>query len=320
MAFATLTELAKLGQDDLTAGLAETITTVNPIFSMLPFNTMQGNAYAFNREKTLGTVVSGGRSVSLTNAGGAATFDQVTQVLSTIIGQVEIAGLDAAQGTGTGVGNDPAAIQVALKAKAVGREFQRQMILGDSASPSASNVTGTINEGEFSGLIKLIGSDAAFASQKLDQANAVLTLDMLDLLKDMVTAGKAEFIMTSPAGVRKIRSLLRGLGGVTTMEVGGKMVDAFDGIPLFASEFVPTDAVGGTAGNQTHILCGMFDDGSRRLGISGIVPEGSAGLILEDVGVSQTSDATIKRVKMYSSLAIHSVKSVAGLWNVTVGV
>lgn len=317
MALITLADLKKLGYDDLAAGVAESIITANPIYSVMPFNSMSGNAYAFNREGTLGTVISGGRGVATTGAKDAGTFTQVAQALTTIIGDAEIAGLDLAQGTGTGAGNDPVAVQIALKAKAIGREYQRQMVAGDSATP-AVNGTGVTNLGEFDGLIKLIGSDSAFSTQKLDQANAVLTLDMLDQLLHTVTVGDAEFIMTSSAGVRKIRSLLRALGGVTTIEIAGKQVDAFNGVPIFRNDFMSADYVGGTAGNQTHIIAGVFDDGSRKLGVSGVIPE-AGGLIVDDVGFAEGADVLIKRVKMYASFAVHSTKSVAGLWNVGVG-
>jgi len=317
MALITLSEVKKLGYDDLAAGLAQSIITVNPLYDLLPFNTVTGNAYAFNREATLGGVIAGGRGQATTNAKGAATFTQVAQALITLIGDAEIAGQDIAQGVGEGAGNDPVAIQVALKAKAIGREFQRLMVAGDSASPAASNDTGVTNSAEFDGLVKIIGSDSAFSAQKLDQANAELTLDMLDLLLHTVTAGDAQFIMTNGAGVRKIRSLLRALGGVTTMEVGGKMVDAFNGVPIFRNDFMAADYVTSTAGNQTHIIAGVFDDGSRKLGISGVIPQ-AGGLLVDDVGYAEGSDVLIKRVKMYGTFAVHSTKSVAGLWNVGV--
>lgn len=317
MALITLSEVKKLGYDDLAAGLAESIITVNPLYSLLPFNTTVGNAYAFNRELTLGNALAGGRGTATTGAKGAGTYSQVAQALITIIGDAEIAGQDIAQGVGEGAGNDPVAMQVAAKAKAIGREFQRLMINGDSASPAASNDTGATNTAEFDGLVKMIGSDAAFADQKLDKADAVLTLDHLDELLHAVTAGEAQFIMANAQAVRKIRSLLRSLGGVTTIEVGGKMVDAFNGVPIFRNDYIGTDIDGGTAGNQTHIFAGVFDDGTRKLGMSGVIPV-SGGLTVDDVGYAEGADVMIQRVKMYGSFAVHSTKSVAALWSVTV--
>ncbi|MDN4590836.1 hypothetical protein DBA29_20355 [Xenophilus aerolatus] len=171
------------------------------------------------------------------------------------------------------------------------------------------------NDAEFDGLIKLIGSDSAFASQKLDKANAALTLDMLDELVDQVKAAKAQFIMAAPAAVRKIKSLMRASGGVEYRELSGEQVASWNGIPIFVNDFMASDYVTGTAGNQTHIIAGCFDDGTRKLGVSGVIPQ-SGGLTVDDVGFAEASDFKIMRVKMYATMAVHSTKSVAGLWNV----
>ena len=316
MSLITLSEVKKLGYDDLASGLAESIITVNPLYNLLPFNTTVGNAYAYNREKTSGNVIAGGRGQSTTNAKGSIEFTQVALPLTTIIGDAEIAGQDLAQGVGEGAGNDPVALQVAGKAKAIGMEFQRQMVLGDSASP-ASNVTGVTNAGEFDGLIKIVGADSAFASQKLDKEEAALTLDMLDELIHAVTAADAQFLMANGKAVRKILSLMRASGGVTMTELAGKQVPAWNGVPIFRNEYITSDIDGVTAGSQTHIFAGCFDDGTRKLGISGVIPV-TGGLVVDDVGYAESSDVLIKRVKMYSTFAVHSVKSVAALWSVTV--
>lgn len=317
MAIITLSEIKKLGYDDLAAGLAESIITVNPLYQLLPFNTTSGNAYAFTREGAAATAKAAGRGASTANVKGAPTYINIAQGLITILGDAEIAGQDMAQGLGEGAGNDPVAMQIAAKAKSVGREFQRLMVVGDSASPAASNDNGVTNDAEYDGLIKLIGSDAAFASQKLDKANAVLTLDMLDELVDQVKATKAQFIMGNAAAVRKIKSLMRSAGGVEYRELAGEQVASWSGVPIFVNDFIPTDTVGGTAGNQTHLFAGCFDDGTRKLGISGVIPT-AGGLEVNDVGWAENSDIFIKRVKMYGTFAVHSTKSVAGLWNVTV--
>lgn len=317
MAFMTLADVQKLGTDDTSnVGVAKSIITANPMYGILPFNTTVGNAYTFLREGAAAPVIAGGRGQSTAAATGAPTLTKISLGLTTFIGDCDIAGLDIAQGIGSNSGQNAVQYQIAAKAESIGREFQRMLVAGDSATP-ASNVTGVTNDGEFDGLIKLIGSDSAFSTQKLDKANAALTLEMLDELVYAVTSGTAQFIMANGVAIRKIKSLLRALGGVTTMDVAGKQVEAYDGIPIFRNDFIPADFVGGTAGNQTHILAGTFDDGSRTRGLAGIVPEGG-GLSMTSLGESQTADVTKYRVKMYGSAVVHSTKAIAGLWNVSV--
>lgn len=317
MAIITLSEVKKLGLDDLQAGLAESIITVNPIYNILPWNTVNGNAYVFNREGTEPTIIAGGRGQSTTSAKGAPTFTQVTQALNSIVGDAEISPLDVAQGIGSNIGNDAVALQVAAKAKAIGREYQRQMVLGDSAAPGA-NVSGVTNAAEFDGLIKMVGSDAAFASQKLDKLDAALTMEMLDELIHAVTATNASFLMCNSAALRKIRTLMRASGGTELREVAGVQVDSYNGVPIFRNDWITSDVDGGTAGLQTHIFAGAFDDGSRTLGMSGVLSTSNGFLDVVDVGPAENADIHIYRAKMYSTFAVHSVKSVAALWSVTV--
>ena len=56
MATVTLAEASKLGLNDLQAGVVENIVTVNAMYQVLPFETILGNALAYNRENALGDV------------------------------------------------------------------------------------------------------------------------------------------------------------------------------------------------------------------------------------------------------------------------
>ena len=46
MASVTLAESAKLAQDELVAGVIENIITVNRMFDVLPFDSIEGNSLA----------------------------------------------------------------------------------------------------------------------------------------------------------------------------------------------------------------------------------------------------------------------------------
>jgi hypothetical protein len=60
MASVTLAESAKLGQNELVAGVIESIVTVNRMFEILPFDGINGNALKYNREALLGPVATVG--------------------------------------------------------------------------------------------------------------------------------------------------------------------------------------------------------------------------------------------------------------------
>jgi len=301
MASITLAEAKKLGLDDLGAGVAENIVTVNPIYSVLPFNTTVGNAYVYNRENTLGDVQVLGIDGTIT-AKTQATYTQVTQALTTIIGDAEVNGLIEAQGVGTTAGNDPVTAAVASKAKAVGRKYQDLMVNGDSG-----------NANEFDGMVKLISS-VPYAGQLLaTQAASFEAVDnMLGLVKSKGTS--VDFLMGNLAMENKLKSLARALnGGVLEWTTsGGSKVFMYAGIPFFRNDYLAAaDQDGVTAGTQAWLFAGNFDDGTRKVGISGVVPT-VGGIQVEDIGKGETKDARIIRVKMYGTFASHSVLGLAG--------
>ena len=144
MASVTLAESAKLAQDELVAGVIENIITVNRMFDVLPFDSIEGNSLAYNRENVLGDVIMAGVGTTFSGAGagkGAATFTKVNSNLTTIMGDAEVNGL--IQATRSGDGNDQTAVQIASKAKSAGRKYQDQLINGTGAG------------NEFAGLIQL---------------------------------------------------------------------------------------------------------------------------------------------------------------------
>jgi hypothetical protein len=313
MASVTLAESAKLAQDMLVAGVIEDVITVNQIFEVFPFDGISGNALAYNRENVLGgvgltgigTVLGSGDANPLTSgsaeAKNAATFTQYTSGLTTIIGDAEVNGL--IQATRSSDGNDQTAIQVASKAKHCGRLYQWLMVNGNS---------GTANQ--FDGLLLLCAS-----GQKTTPATdgSALSLAILDELLDLVTAkdGNADYIMMNSRERRAYRALLRALGGAAIMEVvempSGAKVMSYSEVPVFKNDYIPINQTYGNATNASSVICGTFDDGSRCCGVAGLTAEEAAGIVVEDVGTSETKDERITRVKWYSGMALFTEKGLA---------
>ena len=302
MATVTLAEASKLTQDELLVGIIEDIITINPMFKMMPFRGIDGSAYSYNRENELGDVISAGVGTSFTGAGAGnnpASFTKVTTALTTIMGNAEVNGL--IQSTHSG-GTDQTAAQIQSKAKATGREYQRQMIEG----------TGSANE--FVGLISLCSVDQTVQTG----ANGdELTLDLLDELLDTVTDkdGQADYIMMHVRTRRAYHKLLRALGGANINEVvtmaNGDTVEAYNGVPLFRNDFIPTDLTKGTSVNASPVFAGTWDDGSGSHGIVGLTSENDFGIVVEEVGPAEDKDEHIWRVKWYCSLALHCDKGLA---------
>ncbi len=299
MASVTLAESAKLSQDLLITGVIENIISVNPIFEVLPFMEIEGNALGYNRENALGDAQYLGVGGTIT-AKNPATFTYVTSGLTTLLGDAEVNGLIEATRSNK---QDQRAAQVASKAKSIARQFQDTMINGD----------GTANT--FQGILALTP-----ASQKIATGanGSQLTFDILDQLIDVVKDkdGQVDYLMMPFRTRRSYFNLLRTLGGASVNEVmnlpSGRQVPMYRGVPIFVNDYIPTNQTAGTsAGVCTSIVAGTFDDGSGMHGVSGLTAMGNAGIRVENIGAKETADEKITRVKFYCGFANFSQLGVA---------
>jgi hypothetical protein len=295
----TLAESAKLAQNELVAGVIETIITVNRMFQVLPFDGIDGNAVAYNRENALGDVQSLGVGGTIT-AKAAATFTQVTSTLTTIIGDAEVNGL--IQATRSGDGTDQTAVQIASKAKSAGRSYQDQFI------------NGTGSADQFSGLLLLCAAGQTISGGTNGKN---LAFGDLDTIHDLVTDkdGTVDYFAMNARTLRSYMALLRGLGGATINDVvtlpSGQTVDAYRQIPIFRNDYIPINQTKGTSTTATTVFAGTLDDGSRTTGIAGLTASNAAGVWVKDVGESETKDESIHRVGWYCGLALFSQKGLA---------
>lgn len=305
MSSVTLAESAKLAQDELVAGVIENIITVNRMFDVLPFDSIDGNSLAYNRENALGDVQMLGVGGTVT-AKAAATFTKVNSNLTKIIGDAEVDGL--IQATRSGDGNDQTAVQIASKAKSCGRQYQQQLVTGDG---TGDNMTG---------LLALCD-----AGQKVSTGanGGALSFAFLDELLDLVTDkdGNVDYIAMHARTIRSYKALLRGLGGAGVNEVvelpSGAEVPAYGAVPIFRNDYLPINQTKGTGSAQTTILAGTFDDGSRTHGIAGLTASNASGIQVVPVGEKEAADEFIWRVKWYCGLALFSLKGLAAADGIT---
>lgn len=298
MSTVTLAESAKLTQDDLVAGVIENVITVNQMYEMVPFRGITGNSIAYNRENVLGDVqyLAVGGTITAKNP---ATFTKVNSNLTTIIGDAEVNGL--IQATRSDYTNQEAS-QVASKAKSAGRQFATTFITGDGTSDT------------FQGLLSLCPAGQTLSTATNGEA---LSFTRMDELLDAVVAkdGQVDFITMHSRTVRAYKALVRSLGGVTADDVyqlpSGKQIIAYSGVPIFRNDYIPINQAQGSGTNLTTMFAGCWDDGSDKVGIAGITAEQAAGIVVEDVGIHQSRDETITRVKWYVGLALFSEKAIA---------
>lgn len=293
-------EAAKLSIEDRQRGIIEEIIDRDEFFALLPFVESKDETYSYVRE--------------LTNAQGAwldayedveesaSTFTSISTKLKRIAGQVD---LDNFQTEVQSNLNDQLAIQLALKAKGMGKQFRDTCVNGDVA----------VNVKAFDGVRKLTtAGQTMFAGLN----GGPVSFAMLDELQDMVKNG-ADALMMRQGTWRAIRALNRAMGGnaaeSSMVENFGHPVKAYDGMPVIINDFLPTTEVRGSSGAVTTSIYAMRMNEID--GLHGLFGGASAGFRLEKVGLLQTKDATRWRMKWYAGLALKSTQSLSRLAGIT---
>lgn len=303
----TLAEAQKLINNEIVSGVVEDVITTSPIWMVMPWTGYDGQAILVNRENALGDAQHLAVGGTIT-AKAAMTFVQDTYTAVTTIGDAELNGLVAAQSRSSGV--DQMAIEISSKAKSVGRLLQTGMATGTGTSPQLHSMHTLCDASQYT---------TASAGQ-------ALSFELIDELLDLVKAkdGEVDFLQMPARTLRSYRALVRALGGVNetmafTMPNGRtRTVDVYNSIPIFQNDYlsVAETANGAalTTGALTSVYAGCFDDGTGKVGISMIHPNGTpVGFDVQIVGVAETKDEEIARVKSYSNFVNFNRRGLARL-------
>ncbi|WP_028449712.1 major capsid protein [Chitinibacter tainanensis] len=296
----------RLSATSVERGVVEEVIDRDALFALLPFHRIEGKAWVYNREG----VLSEGAFIDPYNdtvPEEASTVTDVTVTLKTLIGDVDVDKFSEATKSDT---NDQKALQIAMKAKGMGRRFRRTLVQGDSAA----------NSKEFDGLWKLVTAQQSIAAGAGPTNN--LTFSMLDDLVDRVPNG-ADAIMMHSSTLRYYRALCRAQNGTDAAQIMipnfGLALPAHNGVPIIINDFMPTtENVGGTAltgGSFRSVYAMRLNEADGLFGVYG--GSEAAGFTVEDIGTVQNKDATRTRLKWYCNLALKSTKSLARLYGVS---
>mgnify|MGYP001592900790 FL=1 len=306
----TLIEAAKLAAAEgkqLRAGVIEMFAR-SPILGAIPWRTITGNAYQYNREGTLPSVAF--RGVNEAYTGSVGVINQLVESLRICGGDLDVDTF-ILQTQGEGV----RATHEAMKVKALAAELVRVIIKGDSTSQPR----------EFDGWQARIpiGSSQLIAAGTTDAGDA-LSLAKLDEAIDAVVSPSA--LIMSKAMRRRFSAAGRTttVSGYVTYEINalGQRVTQYNGIPILVPypdnggteplAFDEQGDVGGTPGgsSSTSIYVVSFGDGL----VTGLQSGPIQG---RDLGELETIPAKRTRVEWFAGMAIEHGRAIARLGGIS---
>lgn len=266
----------------LVRGVVETIIEESSALRYLPFVQIVGNSLRYNQEVSLGDVDF--YAVGDTWTESAMTTTEKTVNLSILGGDADV---DAFLQQTYSDPNDLRALVVAAKAKALAQTFNDAFFNGDS----------TADPLQFDGVKKLSAGARTFSK---GPDGAVLALDHLDELVDMIKPGAPHALFMSKRTRRKLSSLRRASGSVLepSTDAFGRRVLTYDGIPVEVDDHILDTETKGTSTDCSSIYAIQF---GFQTGLCGL---DNGGIQVQPLGALETKDAWRTRIKWYCGLAL----------------
>lgn len=308
----SLTEAAKLSQDDLQRGVLETFVQESPILDRVPFMTVEGNAYAYNEEATLPGVAF--RAVNSAYDSSVGTVNQKSESLVIMGGDADV---DRFIVQTRGNLNDQRAIQTRLKTKAVSYFFHDKFFNGDTA----------VDVNGFDGLKKRLTGAQVIAADTNGLGPVTGAANFLDKLDELLAAvpginGSNGAIYANVAVIGKIRSAIRRAGADTTLlqDVAGRRVIQWNGVPIYdagktaAGDVVlPLTETQGTSSIASSMYAVKYGEAEGDQAVTGLT---NGGVQVYDLGELQTQPVYRTRIEFYCGLALFGGQAAARLTGV----
>lgn len=295
----TLVESAKIGSGDVHRDtVVEMFPATSELLTVLPFQTIAGNALKYNREETLPGIAFRGYNESYTESTGVV--NPITETLHILGGDADV-DRQLVKSMGTGV----RATHVRMKVKALAGAWTEKFLKGDNATEPR----------EFDGLqTRLTGSQVISAGTTAN--GAALSLAKLDEAIDAVD--NPTHILMNRTMKRRLAAAARlsTVGGYINFELGafGRRVMQYNDLPIVTidqdnegNEILGfTEAADSGTATATSIYVISVGDGSL-VGIQNDAPEAY------DLGEIDASPVYRTRVEWASGIAMFGAKSAARL-------
>lgn len=284
----TLLEHSKLMPNTVDSAVIEIFAEENPVLERLPFINIQGSAYTYNREHSLGGIAFRGINESYTESTGV--INPETETLTICGGDSDFDVALVAMGNG---GPDIRAEYDAMKAKALTLNWLKTFFDGDSSSDPR----------EFDGLNRRLDG----TTQELGTSGgAPLSLTAIDELIDAVS-GRPDLLLMSKGMRRKVNALMRSADQAIEVvsDAFGRQIPAYASIPIGiveddneGNEILAFDEDDGAGNTDTGSIYAI------RFGLDALHGIQTSPLSSRDLGELDTAPKLRRRIEWYSSICI----------------
>lgn len=296
----TFAQAAAVEADPVRRGALETAIAVSQVWDRLPFESIEGNAYSYDKDRVLpGT---GFRTVNEAYVESTGVVNQDTERLVILGGDADVDRfIEATMQSSRGV---LLADQIRMKLESAQATFVDALFNGDV----------NVNPKGFDGLRKRLHGDQVIDSSA--PANDEKFLDDLDALFGAVSGGP-DVVYGPGAQLAKLKSLARKVGGseYINSEITGKREFTWNGVTFLdpGEHWSGRQILTIDENNGGDFYAVKFANGFGSTGVMGIT---NGGLQAYALGELQEKPAYRARIDFYAGLVVQGGKAAARLRNV----
>jgi len=304
MADITLLEAAKHSQDIIERSVTKIIVESSPILEVLPMRTINGPAFRYHQEQSLGTVAY--RGVGGTYVADAGVINPLFEPLVILGGEVAIDNFEVEVMQNL---LNLKSEKYRMKARQVGIQFTTSFFEGDTA----------VDPFEFDGLRKRLTGGQKLAA---GTNGNVLTLALLDELLDKVVGDSGQKVLYMNKSIRRqLTKLVREQTGSSfinmTQDAFGRQQVAYSGTPVRVVEreddgstILDFDETQGGSNITASVYCVRYGS-DYVMGIqSRSVPS------VKDFGEIQAKPQHLGRIEWFTGLVVKHPRTAARLHGV----
>ncbi len=302
----TLLEAAKHSKDALEASVSRIIVEASPVLEYLPQKTINGPAFRYHREASLGTV--SWRGVGGTYTPDAGVINPLFEPLVILGGEIRIDNFEVEVMSNL---LNLKAEKYRMKARQAGITFSETFFEGDTA----------VDAFQFDGLRKRLTGNQKIL---LTAGGGALTLAKIDELLDAVLGdGGDKVLWMSPTMRRKVTTLVRAVTGSGlinfTQDAFGKQQMAYAGTPIRivrreddgTSFFLYDEDPGDSVEDTASIYCTRFGTDYLHGIQSKSLPT------VKDFGEVEAGPYHLGRIEWYTGLVLKHPRAAGRLYGIT---